>query len=115
MACPVDGEALQQVALDLATPPKVVAHQCGCCGGAWLEREAQQVVLGTGLGVTDGPEVQRPCPSCGGSLHQVSAGQVQLEHCPKCHGLWFDHGELRVVYELIASISEDAKPLGSWR
>jgi hypothetical protein len=34
------------------------------------------------------------CPKCGLDLHQLSEGQVQLDSCFNCKGVWMDAGEL---------------------
>lgn len=37
-----------------------------------------------------------PCPGCGETMRPVVLGQSQTEVdlCPRCHGMWLDHGEL---------------------
>ena len=34
------------------------------------------------------------CPKCGGTLHSAPFHQIQVDRCPDCHGVWFDHGEV---------------------
>lgn len=52
----------------------------------------------------------RPCPSCGDALqvHRLPAqygGQVEIDLCFGCHGLWFDHMEnLKLSPEAIAAM-----------
>jgi Zn-finger nucleic acid-binding protein len=41
------------------------------------------------------------CPSCriGLSSYEVPDQPASLEVCPRCHGMWFDRGELRLLRE----------------
>ena len=34
------------------------------------------------------------CPVCGDALKGVERMGVSLDHCPTCHGIWLDQGEL---------------------
>lgn len=37
----------------------------------------------------------RPCPLCENEpLRPLRVSDVELDTCPRCHGLWFDRGEL---------------------
>ncbi len=29
------------------------------------------------------------------------AGSLQIDRCPRCHGLWLDRGELQAIYDQI--------------
>jgi Zn-finger nucleic acid-binding protein len=35
------------------------------------------------------------CPKCTGNFESHSLGEIQVEECTQCHGIWFDQGELR--------------------
>src|SRR5262245_57449045 len=37
------------------------------------------------------------CPKCGVSLDARRMHGVSVEHCPKCDGIWLDHGELEAI------------------
>jgi Zn-finger nucleic acid-binding protein len=37
---------------------------------------------------------QRKCPKCLASMSLWSSGDVELDHCESCRGLWFDADEL---------------------
>jgi uncharacterized protein len=41
------------------------------------------------------------CPRCaeGESLRLVMYGDVELDVCPKCHGIWLDAGEMTALME----------------
>lgn len=44
--------------------------------------------------------VRRPCPACATEEMRVSAlGAIEIDLCPKCHGAWFDGGELTAAVE----------------
>lgn len=39
-----------------------------------------------------------PCPECGGTvLDRVQQDNVEIDRCPKCHGIWLDAGELELL------------------
>ena len=49
-----------------------------------------------------GPSDLLPCPTCQGSLHTLKTTTepgTHLEHCPTCHGLFFNPGELEAILE----------------
>ena len=33
------------------------------------------------------------CPKCGHGMEEVTYGQVTIDRCTNCQGLWFDTGE----------------------
>jgi len=37
------------------------------------------------------------CPKCGIALDSRRMHGVNVEHCPKCDGIWLDHGELEAI------------------
>lgn len=37
------------------------------------------------------------CPRCATPLTQRSFAHVTVDSCPKCHGVWFDGGELAML------------------
>ncbi|HME89936.1 MAG TPA: zf-TFIIB domain-containing protein [Myxococcaceae bacterium] len=34
------------------------------------------------------------CPKCGMDLHTLKKGEVEVDTCFNCHGIWLDEGEL---------------------
>jgi len=40
------------------------------------------------------PKEQRLCPIDGQVLNPLSIMNVEIDQCPKCHGVWLDAGEL---------------------
>lgn len=51
------------------------------------------------------------CPACGKAMQRFDRGGVTLDACDRCHGIWFDMGELAAVYGLHPS--EDRPLTGS--
>ena len=37
------------------------------------------------------------CPKCDGKLVETDFENIKIDVCDKCHGTWFDAGELRQV------------------
>ena len=110
--CPVCGEPL--IALELEG---VEIDHCLSCRGTWLdEGELEQIAeladvpagpLAAALETVGGEKHgTRRCPRCNRRLTLVNVGSnpaIELDHCPRGHGLWFDAGEM---VTLIASFSE---------
>ncbi len=68
-----------------------------------------------------GAESSRCCPKCGVNQpleqRQVGgpggAGQVEIDVCPKCRGVWLDWGEVGELHELRAIIPSGSRG-SSW-
>jgi hypothetical protein len=41
--------------------------------------------------------VKMRCPKCGIDLDSRTQHGVNVEHCPKCDGIWLDRGELEAL------------------
>lgn len=39
------------------------------------------------------------CPKCGMRLEEIAVGDVYLDKCSGCAGIWLDKGELEVIRE----------------
>jgi uncharacterized protein len=37
------------------------------------------------------------CPKCGMQLEEIAFGDVRVDKCFSCEGLWLDQGELEVI------------------
>ena len=37
------------------------------------------------------------CPKCGGDLKEEDHGQVKVDVCPDCKGMWLDAGEMDIM------------------
>lgn len=84
---------------------------CLSCGGTWLDA-GELAWLGELAGaqpgkITEaiksavpGPRVERRCPRCRKKLRVITVAAepaVELDRCPRGHGLWFDAGEMEAV------------------
>src|SRR5687768_5446116 len=49
------------------------------------------------------------CPRCGTALAQVKRGELMLDTCDTCHGVWLDRGEI----ERLLRAASGAPGLGS--
>lgn len=38
------------------------------------------------------------CPKCGGQMAEISMGDVRVDECSGCKGIFFDKGELDLMY-----------------
>jgi uncharacterized protein len=38
-----------------------------------------------------------PCPACGDAMIVLEFQDVETDYCPKCGGIWLDHGELGLI------------------
>jgi len=50
------------------------------------------------------------CPKCSRPMAAWSPGAVELDHCPRCRGLWFDANELVQHLAEISGREMDARP-----
>ncbi len=41
--------------------------------------------------------LELPCPKCDGTLHATDFESIKVDVCDKCHGAWFDAGELAQI------------------
>jgi hypothetical protein len=46
------------------------------------------------------------CPKCGAELEEIAFGDVRVDKCFNCEGLWLDRGELETIQ------SKDARFVG---
>jgi Zn-finger nucleic acid-binding protein len=47
------------------------------------------------------------CPTCREVMIVVEQDKIELDHCPKCLGVWFDAGELELMLERMGLDSGD--------
>ena len=43
------------------------------------------------------------CPRCGADLVEKQIGQVKVDECPDCDGIWLDQGEIDVLRHIQSS------------
>lgn len=101
-SCPACSRPLQPV-----EDEGVHLDRCLTCGGIWLEPGVTEQLLSrhplpghlarpparTADAVTH-PPGRRECPRCDGALDQITVGQVSMEACPRCRGIWADRFKL---------------------
>lgn len=47
-----------------------------------------------------GAPTRLPCPVCERTMDQVRHGDLSLDVCKRCKGVWFDHHELAAIWQL---------------
>ncbi len=127
MKCPACGNALQE-----RTVGEITVDVCkGGCGGIWFDPfELRKVddpheVEGEGLldierdeGIVVDYEARRTCPRCEGIVmmrHFFGVKRhVEVDECPRCAGLWLDHGELGRIRSQFASEAEKNQATHAW-
>jgi len=81
---------------------------CVSCGGVWLDAgEVELMAEKAGAdpaGLSErlrrgrrGEQSDRSCPRCGKKMRGLTVCEgnpVELDRCPRGHGIWFDRGEL---------------------
>lgn len=105
-ACPEQSlTALRAGDLEIDTCPR--------CHGLWFDAEelrrslpevelAQRIIqqdTASAAGAPKVPSGQRACPRCQAPLRETPVGQVPVDYCPLCRGIWLDHGELKLAIE----------------
>lgn len=114
--CPDCDEALVTLELE-----GVEIDHCLSCKGTWLDA-GELVLLTEAVGVeTDelvealaaawkGPKAERRCPRCNRHLRLIQLGRdetvIELDRCPRRHGLWLDAGEMVAVIRAYAPRDE---------
>ena len=111
--------------LDRATFEGLEVDLCPKCGGLWLDRgeiaraaklPAQELAhLRSLLTGQPGPppiptESVAPCPVCPGSLAEVMLGNVHVDYCDKCQGIFLDRGELEAAVDAVRARDRNTKP-----
>jgi len=109
--------------LDRQPVREVEVDTCSQCGGIWLDR-GELVKLKLAAGGRALPPVEQdseaarkvpptsgvvklPCPACSGTLTPLQVGEVAVDLCSECRGLWLDRGELEVA---LRALEEEHDP-----
>lgn len=50
------------------------------------------------------------CPACKSELIVIEKEEIELDYCPNCRGLWFDEGELALLWEK-GGVKEELAPV----
>lgn len=75
---------------------------CPDCEGLWVPGPEIDSLLGKGQSLQlrslcSVIKSDLTCPSGCGQLHEGKVGQVIIDLCQNCGGLWLDHGELQAL------------------
>jgi Zn-finger nucleic acid-binding protein len=95
----------------------IEVDHCVECKGTWLDAGELELICeraGVEPGLLRGAlekakgekSEARRCPRCGKSMELIKVGdkqKIEIDRCPRGHGLWFDQGELK---DLVASFHE---------
>jgi hypothetical protein len=46
------------------------------------------------------------CPKCGSDLEEINHGEVMIDHCTGCQGIWLDAGELELLTQGQAELTK---------
>ena len=57
----------------------------------------------SGAGFYFGTGEDMNCPNCNTTLLISDRQGIEIDYCPRCRGVWFDHGELDKLIERSAS------------
>lgn len=78
---------------------------CLSCGGVWLDAGELELILRGAAGAGDdglvrgGERGARRCPMCRVKMSaaKLARSGVEVDYCPRQHGLWLDKGELEQI------------------
>ncbi|HPN84907.1 MAG TPA: zf-TFIIB domain-containing protein [Victivallales bacterium] len=88
---------------------------CPDCGGTWLDEGELELICGpsnlndpiiNSFKNSKGTAGKRACPVCPEKMHVVQVQTeppIDLDICPRKHGIWFDKGELE---KMLSSVKE---------
>ncbi len=67
----------------------------------YFRRKEQELIekLKGNLAVENAQESGLACPRCDGKLLEADYQHIKVDVCNKCHGVWFDAGELAQVID----------------
>lgn len=93
----------------------VEIDRCLECRGTWLDAGEMALLLEVSgqsterftdamARATQAGRSQRRCPLCSGRLRRLiispdDLSKVEVDRCPKGHGIWLDHGEMEALLQ----------------
>jgi Zn-finger nucleic acid-binding protein len=77
---------------------------CPWCGGVTSRLAGRCAQCGQRLGPQSERDHTKPvaCPTCARETAFLGLGQVNVDHCLACGGIWFDDGELDALPEALS-------------
>jgi Zn-finger nucleic acid-binding protein len=103
--CPKDWSPLRKERRDVLLS-NVELDACPTCHGIFLDKGEIKTLTGSSdlhkllskyLGVDS--DSQLVCPNCGGLMDGEDAGDIRVDVCIHCYGVWLDAGELKRLTE----------------
>jgi len=105
--------------LDKSMVGDVEVDLCPSCGGLWLDSgELEKLGHGsaddvsqlrnalTGSVAPEPPsDTTTPCVACDGKLREMKLGDVTIEFCGSCNGIFLDKGELDQAIAAVGNMS----------
>jgi Zn-finger nucleic acid-binding protein len=83
--------------------------RCPGCKGYWFDaKELARAAGGPVPRIERGAPSSRPCPVCAVPLVSGTLGDVHVDSCTTCFGLWLDAGEFQVVQRAAAGAVDQA-------
>ncbi|MFA5862118.1 MAG: zf-TFIIB domain-containing protein [Candidatus Thermoplasmatota archaeon] len=110
LACPRDGRAMETLHRDGAT-----FARCGGCGGHWLDQEEVRRVstedessaLVSRVEARSSPFA---CPRCQAPCVTAWVGDVRVDGCTACHGVWLDAPEVAEAKRAASTWTTSERP-----
>ena len=67
----------------------------------YFHRKEQELIekMKAHLAVERAQPTEMQCPKCDGNLMEANYEKIKIDVCNKCHGVWFDAGELAQVID----------------
>jgi Zn-finger nucleic acid-binding protein len=99
--CPACNEPMVVFELD-----GVEIDRCLKCAGTWLDSGELDRLAGGGTpdrmgaaiaGATGGRKAERRCVRCSARMEEITVQGVNIDRCPRGHGLWFDKSEMETL------------------
>jgi hypothetical protein len=112
--------------LDRTTIGGIEVDHCPSCGGLWLDRgELEKLgtrsqtelddlreLLGVNPKIPPVPdETTVHCPACEGKLKELRFGNILIDFCDTCRGLWLDKGEFDAALKHIKEHGKSVESL----
>ncbi len=102
--------------LDRSRIDDIEVDHCPSCGGLWLDHgEAERLTrkmasdvdrLRRLVSTRPGPppipsDVSAVCPACTSAMKEIPLGQIKIDFCTRCKGVFLDRGELDATLALL--------------
>lgn len=92
---------------------------CSSCSGIWLDKGELATIAHTPQDIPGAPQMLKstptnyPCPRCGSKLNEhpySTGGELLVDSCTGCSGVYLDRGELEKIEGLAKQINEVFTP-----